>query len=277
LRVETYRGELRALVGVLAFFLASSASAGSAADSLDAGWRFSVTPYLWVPRIDGTLNFTARPGTGNEFLVTIEPIDYIEHLNVPIMVAAAARKGPWTLATDFFFVDFSGDRATVTSVTGPGGNVEVPIDAGSSVGLQATIWSLGGGYAVVRGPTATLQILGGFRYFAVETSLDWQFAAGSATAPQSGTLTQSDDLWDAIVGIQGEARFGGGRWLLPYYLDAGTGSSSLTLKAMAGLGYAFGWWDLRLMYHHLQYDAGESALIQELSLSGPALGASFRF
>jgi hypothetical protein len=53
MRLETQTRGLRAASVVLGFFVASSARAGSVADSLDNGWRFSVT-YLWVPRIDGT-------------------------------------------------------------------------------------------------------------------------------------------------------------------------------------------------------------------------------
>jgi hypothetical protein len=35
--------------------------------------------------------------------------------------------------------------------------------------------------------------------------------------------------WDAIVGLKGRATFGEEhRWFVPYYLDVGTGESSLT-------------------------------------------------
>jgi hypothetical protein len=277
MRFQQRARRLRAATVVLGLALAGTARAGAPADSLDGGWRFLLRPYLWAPRIDGTLNFTARPGSGDEFVVSVDPIDYLEHLDVPLMLAAAVGKGAWTLATDYLFVDFSGESATVTSVSGPGGSVEVPIDAGSRVGLRGTLWTMGGGYAAVRGRSATLEILGGFRYFAVKTSLDWHFAAGTSLDPQTGSLSQTEDLWAGIVGVRGDVRLGASHWLLPYYLDAGAGSGTLTWDAVAGLGYAFGWGDVRLMYHHIQYDAEETAAIQRLRLTGPALGASFRF
>ena len=74
-------------------------------------------------------------------------------------------------------------------------------------------------------------------------------------------MAQDTDLWDVIVGIRGEFDWTSEKWSTPYYLDVGTGSSSLTWQAMAGLSYAFGWGDLLLMYRHLDYDQSSNKLL----------------
>ena len=277
MRLETRAMALGIATVVFGLALSCGAWAGSAADDTDGGWRFSVTPYLWVPRIDGTLNFSAYPLAGNEIEVSVDPGDYFEHLDLPLMFAASARKGAWSLATDFFYADFSGEGSTVTSVSGSGGRVEVPIDAGSSVELTTTIWSLVGGHVLMDGRTGTLEFIFGFRYMAVKSSLDWRFTAGTDLASQTGSVSQTADLWDGLIGTRGEWRPGAGNWLIPFYVDFGTGTSVSTWSGSAGVGYAFGWGDVRLLYQYLTYDAEEDDLLEKLSLTGPALGVTFHF
>ena len=88
--------------------------------------------------------------------------------------------------------------------------------------------------------------------------------------------SKSETLWDGIVGVKGRIALTD-TWYSPYYLDVGTGDSSLTWQVMAGVGYAFDWGDLTLTYRHLSYDQSGDKLIQNLSFSGPAMGMNFRF
>ena len=277
MRLETRGMALGIAIVVFGLALSCGAWAGPATDDTDGGWHFSVTPYLWVPKIDGTLNFGAISPAGGEIEMTLDPSDYFEHLNLPLMFAAAARKGTWSIATDFFYADFSGENATVTSVSGPDGRVEVPIDAGSSTGLTATIWSLVGGHVLLDKHTGTLEFIFGVRYMALKSSLDWRFTAGTDAAPKTGSVSQIGDFWDGLIGARGEWRPGAGKWLIPFYIDFGTGTSVSTWSGSAGVAYAFGWGDVRLLYQYLTYDAEEDDLLEKLSLTGPALGVTFHF
>lgn len=65
--------------------------------------------------------------------------------------------------SDLIYVDFSGENATVKTVTGPGGIVQVPTNAGTQAGLKALVWELAASYAVARSEVATFEVLGGFR------------------------------------------------------------------------------------------------------------------
>jgi hypothetical protein len=49
------------------------------------------------------------------------------------------------------------------------------------------------------------------------------------------------------------------------------------MLAMAGVGYAFHWGELTAVWRYLDHDLGSSSPIQSLTLSGPAIGARFRF
>jgi hypothetical protein len=239
----------------------------------DDQWRFALALYLWLPNVDGTLKFSAPPGASGNPSVQTGPNDYLENLDHALMLAGEARKGKWAIFSDFIYLDFAGESSTVRSV----GGTPVTVNQSTSTGLKGLVWELAASYTVAQSPTATLDVLGGFRYLGVEASLQWQLAGPIGQLPQAGSHTQNVDLWDAIVGVRGRVKLGGGNWYVPYYLDAGAGSSVLTWQGMTGIGYAFRWGDVLLAYRHLYYDQKDDKLFQDFSFSGPALGVSFRF
>lgn len=145
------------------------------------------------------------------------------------------------------------------------------------------MWTLAGTYAAVTDPAATLDVLGGLRYFNVTASTDWRLTAAVSgpgpglVFPRFGSISERVDLWDAIVGVKGRVRLGAGKWSMPYYVDIGTGSSSLTYQGLLGVAYSYRWGDVTLAYRYLYYDQGNNKLIQNFSFAGPALGVTFRF
>ena len=75
-----------ALISILAqFAFISSASAQ------EDEWRFSVTPYIWLPTVDGELSFGEPPGLVVSPDVEVGPIDYLENLKGVFMIAGEAR------------------------------------------------------------------------------------------------------------------------------------------------------------------------------------------
>jgi len=72
--------------------------------------------------------------------------------------------------------------------------------------------------------------------------------------------------------------FGEGQhWFVPYYVDIGTGESSLTWQAMAGVGYAFGWGSVIGAWRHIDYDMESGKSIESLSFDGPGVAVAFRW
>ena len=270
----------RAAVSIAFCGLAMLLPAGAGAQqpaSAAAGWQFALTPYLWLPNVNSTLRFDVPPGAGGNPQAQVGPEDYLKNLDMALMLSGEARKGAWAVITDVIYLDFSSESAEVKTVSGPLGNVQVPVNSNSRSGLKGLVWNLAASYTVSRSDTAAFEVLGGFRYLGLEARLDWQLAGALSLFPQSGSFSQKKDLWDAIIGVRGKAKLGGGSWFVPYYLDAGTGSSQLTWQGMAGIGYAWKWGDLLLAYRHLSYEQKGDKLIQDLQFSGPALGATFHF
>ena len=262
-----------ALAGALSLTNASAQTSSKPDDS----WQFSLTPYLWFPNVKATLGFNTPRGAGGSPTVEVGADDYLSNLKFAAMLTGEARKGPWAIFTDIIYLDFSDESSAVNKVTGPGGVVQVPINTNTQSSLKGLVWELAASYAVARSDTATLEVLGGFRYLNLESTVDWQLAGPLGLFPQSGSSSQSEDLLDAIVGVRGKLKLGGSNWFVPYYLDAGAGSSQFTWQAEAGIGYAFKWGDVLLAYRHLSYEQESGKLIQDMRFSGPALGVAFRF
>lgn len=248
----------------------------SASETGSEAWEFSVTPYLWGATISGDSSFQIPRGSGNSADVKVRPSDYLSSLDIAVMFSAEARKGRWGVLTDIVYLDVSADDSKVKAINGPHGR-SIPIDTGTKTEFSGLIWQLGGFYNVINTSNASLDILAGFRYFKVKASLDWEFNGPTGHLARSGSSTQNKDLLDGIIGVRGRYRLGDGKWFIPYYLDVGTGSSSLTWQGLVGLGYAMSWGDVQLSYRHIYYDQKSNKLMQNFSFSGPTLSATFRF
>jgi hypothetical protein len=248
-------------------------------------WNFAIQPYLWLPNLNGSLSYSIPPEGGGSANVDVSNNTILENLEFGFMFTAEARKGRWALVTDFIYLDVGGQESQVKSVnfSGPGGRVEVPVDVSgsSNAGLKGVEWGLAGAYTVAGNEKASLDVLLGFRYFGIEATTDWNLSAdinnGGQTFARTGSVKESDDLWDGIVGIRGRIGLGSGKWGIPYYLDVGTGSSTFTWQGTAGIQYRWSWIDLSLMYRYLYYDMESGKLLQNVSFAGPALGVNFRF
>jgi hypothetical protein len=242
-------------------------------------WSFSLTPYLWLPNIEanGASDSPPDTGGGGEPSYEVGPVDYLSHLNLVLMLAGEARREDWSLRTDVIYLDMSNERAAVRSIHGPGGEIEIPVNAGTSASFDALEAQATLGYWVVDQPNASVEIFGGIRYFDISFELDWEFDGPHDLLPQSGRIEQSTDPLDAIVGANARFALGNGKWFVPLHADIGTGDSSLTWQLFGGVGYSFSWGDLLFIYRHLELEHDPVDVVERMALSGPAIGASFRF
>lgn len=271
-----------ALMTLIAISLPAYAGDPAPADR----WTFSVRPYLWAPGINGTLKYDVPP-TGDG-AANVDFASYVlENLNFALMLSAEARKGNWSVLTDVVYLDIESGETNVKSVsfTGPGGRIEVSAGANldSNVSLSGALWELAGGYTVARGGNSSLDVLAGFRLLNLKAETDWLLSGSitdnvsGGTFSRSGSASQTETLWDGIIGVRGIVGLGESRWAIPYYLDVGTGNSALTWQGVAGIEYRYAWGDLQLLYRYTYYDMKEGKLLQDVSLGGPAIGVNFRF
>jgi len=256
---------------------------GTAAQTPGDEWKFSITPYLWLPNIDGTLKYSIPPGAGGSPEVEVGPNDYLENLRFVMMISGEVRKERGFVFTDFIYLDFASEDSTVQSINFGGNQVSSSANISTDSSLKGGAWTLGGGYAVLPGRPVELDVFGGLRYFGIKASTDWQLTAtvtgpGSGqTFPRAGSISERMDLWDGIIGVKGRVWIGRSNWSIPYYFDVGTGSSSLTWQGLLGVAYSWEVIGVTLAYRHLYYDQKNDKLIQDMRFSGPALGVNFRF
>lgn len=243
------------------------------ARAADDAWQFGLTPYLWLPHVDARLGFETAGSGGS----AAEVSNLLEHLRAALFLNAAATKGKWGLSADLVYCDFSKSGSEVTGIDFPGQAPEVPVNAGTTTGLTGSMLSLLGSYSLERSRMSSLDLLAGVRYTHIAATLDWNFAADVGSVARTGSADMNADLWDGVVGVRGRLGSARSAWFVPLYLDAGAGTSKFTWQGMLGVGYAFSWGDLLAIYRALAFEENDTAGLQHLSLSGPALGATFRF
>src|SRR5262252_971825 len=183
------RGSKRArAVRLLASVLAVEAVLFSGvvrADPEQPPWQFSLTPYLWLPRVDASMRYET-PGSGGS---PVSLTNLLQHLNAALFLSGEARKGRWGLAGDLVFCDFQKEGSNVSSVAGPGGATEVPVNSGTTTSLTGYMVSVTGNYSLMRGPNAKLDLLAGLRFTHIGTTLDWQFTTSVDSLPgRSGSV-----------------------------------------------------------------------------------------
>ena len=158
-------------------------------------WIFSITPYLWLPNINGTLKYSVPPGAGGSPEVETGPNDYLENLQAVIMISGEVRRDRWSVFTDLIYLGFSDEESSVKSVNFGGNLVSSSVNVATSSSFRGTAWTLGTGYAVQTGQVVMLDIFGGVRYFSLEASTDWQLAVaitgpgGGQTFPRTGSIS----------------------------------------------------------------------------------------
>jgi hypothetical protein len=235
--------------------------------------RTTITPYIWLPNIEGNMAFQIPNGSRPN--VRVGPNDYLENLDMAAMIAGDYRGRNWSIFGDIIYLDFSNENSSVRTVSGPGGLIQVPIDVGSQIGMSGLLATAGAGFELIDKDSFTFDLFVGTRYLDGEAQLNWSLQGPLNLFPQSGSIDAEQDVWDGLVGFRGEGRFGA--WFFPYYFDIGGGDSNLTLQGIVGAGYRFGGWDIRALYRHLYYEQGSDGFLNDIAFSGPALGATFRF
>lgn len=273
------------LFGVLSLLVAVPASAAeaiSAEKMFDGQWHFSVTPYLWLPTIYVNGTFAGPLGIAQGVTTGMHsaPSSYLHNLSFAAMVTGEARKNDWSLFADYIYLKFRNQDTAVRSIAGPGGAVSGTVDTGSSQSLTGNVLTVAGAYTVWRERGSHLDILAGTRYLNMDASLDWNVAGTGGVLPGlQGDTSMRLGKWDGIIGFKGQLPLGdGGRWFMPYYVDAGWGSANTTWQALIAMGYRFDWGNLVLALRSLSYNFnGHNSDGVDARFTGLALGATFPF
>lgn len=272
-------GFVRSCVAAASLLAVTALSADAApADPYDGRWHFSFAPVVWLPAFSGTFQYQAPSGTTGQFSVHASAGDLLSALKFAVMGDGDIRKGDWSGFTDLLYVSLGNNKSKVSSITGPGGVVTIPINVDTRSSLKNFVGTFAGAYSLYHEGGSSLDGFVGARYFDARPSVDWTLTGPVGAFPVSGHATAKSTFWDAIAGIKGRYAFDGSSWFLKGYADIGTGEADLTWQGFAGGGYAFSWGDVELGFRYLAYHPGSKMkTIKDLALYGPALGVRFYF
>ena len=222
-----------------------------------------VAPYVWLP--DVALDQSVDDGgtSGN-----ISGSDLLDKSDAAGMIRVEASRANWGFTLDYIFLALSDE--TVVGLPPPGS-----LSANVRAELDLTVLELGGFY----------------RPSADDNGVDYLFGLRSISAdktllvtPGAGVTQRFDGdsgITDVFVGARYLHRFND-NWDATLRGDLSFGESEGTVNLLASVGYRFpGPFAIQLGYRHvtLEYEdtvdgVGETT---EIELSGPYLGAVFRF
>ncbi len=223
-------------------------------------WGGDLEIYGWLPVID----IESRDGSkGN-----ISRDDILSDLDVTAMWAARLRKGRWSLASDFIYLDIS-SKSDLSLVP--------RLARVSEVGLQAWIVTPNIGYTVLQNDHQKIELYAGARYFWIEVDASIELDPihpGEPVRSRKESPTKSN--WDGILGARGRYHLSE-KWDVLYSVNAGAGDSDLTWNAKAGFGYKFSKLDAVFGWRYLDYNIGDDTLLKGLTVNGPFAGVIFRW
>jgi hypothetical protein len=259
--------------------------------SSPSGWTFNVAPYVWLASLNTTTNLNLPPAAGGGTASSTTSVGFgtlVDHINFGAMLAADAQYDRFSVLTDFMYLNLGGTASQFRSVNFPD-HPHIPIVASAQtsqgMNMSAPIWTLAGGYTLLKGDWGNFDVIGGFRYLEINARINYSLGftitgprGGSQTFGGVGSVSGSVTLFNGIGGFRGRIRLGNSPLFIPYYFDAGAGDSKLTWQIATGLGYQTSWGDLSVTYRYLSFQQGSNnPVVQHLWVEGPMMMAAFRF
>jgi hypothetical protein len=222
-------------------------------------WKFSLTPYLWLP---GISTEAPLPETNSSSEVTAG--DVLKHLSGIAMLSGQARYGKWGLLADAAHAEFTDEYVR-------GGNV---ISTSSTATVKLTTFTGAVSYNVFHEPQISIDTLVGVR--TVNVKADWRIDFNNI---DDLTLSKRARATDPVIGIKGRSRIQSTDWYIPFYFDMGGqgGRTDMTWQALIGIGKAYPWGDVMLGYRALYYDMKAGEPLQKTKFGGFSFGVGFNF
>ncbi|WP_176559460.1 outer membrane beta-barrel protein [Rubellimicrobium roseum] len=242
---------------VLAVALAYTALPAAAQE----GWTIEATTYLWFPTTASTVQTPFGPAE-----TELSAKDALEDLEFGIMGTVISRRGPWALTGDLIYLDLqSTDEVSA-------GLAFTDIETDTTL----TAISIYGSYAVVSGPTYAIEVGAGLR--GISSTLDVVFRLQDTTL---GTFEVEDAWVDPVLAARATGTFGE-RWTGALTVDYGGfgwgNASDETWQVIATMGYRVNdRWSIQGGYRQLRFERENDGVDYEVDLSGPILGATYRF
>ncbi len=274
----------RFLLFALAGLMCATTATGSRAEPLappginDNQWRFSLTPYIFLPA-DVSGDSTVA---GQTVSIDFDTSELLDILNFAFATRAEAWKGNFAIILDGNYVDVGLDATT----KGPG-----PFPGGEEVDVDVRQFYLDflASYRVLKKPYNddgdlwTLEVMGGGRYNYLKQVIDLK-EEGSLGPGVTTTLGGSETWVDPMVGARVMAMLSD-RWSMSVRGDIGgfgITDTDLTWSLTGGVDYRpweqtslkFGW-----RYYSIDYATtlNGGAFAYDIEEYGPFVGVTFTF
>jgi hypothetical protein len=223
-------------------------------------WKFSLTPYAWLPGIS-----TEAPFIDTSSSSDVTAGDVLRHLSGAAMLSGQARYGKWGLLADVAHAEFTDENVE---------GIEV-LPATSSATIKLTTFTGAVSYNVLHEPQLSIDTLVGVR--TVNVKVDWSIDFRDPI--DDLTLSKRARATDPVIGIKGRSRIKSTDWYIPFYFDMGGqgGRTDMTWQALIGIGKAYPWGDVMLGYRALYYDMKAGEPLQKTKLGGFSFGVGFNF
>lgn len=249
-----------AIMGVMCLAGVVRAQSAAPADPSTASseeWEITVTPYVFLPRLKGTIGVVGETAEVNASFS-----DIFRNLDFAAMGTFEARKRNLVLLVDGMYMSLSGQKITPR-----------PFFSDIDVEVKEIIVTPQVGYRAVRTERGSIDLMAGARIWHVNTHLTFQ--------PNILPLVDvegSRNWVDPIVGARGTATLSPRTFVMGEFDAGGFGvGSDFTGQVFGGFGFQ---WKPRVAliggYRYLRVDYVNEGFIYRTSLSGITLGARFK-
>lgn len=220
-------------------------------------WEFSITPYVFLPRLRGTIGVVGETAEVNASFA-----DIFRNLDFAAMGTFEARKRNWVVLVDGMYMSLSGQKITPSRLFS---DIDVEV---KEIVVTPQV-----GYRVVKTERGSIDLLAGARIWHVNTHLTFQPLIRPLVDVEG-----SRNWVDPIVGARGTASLSPRTFVQGEFDAGGFGvGSDFTGQVFGGFGFQL---KPRVAliggYRYLRTDYVKDSFIFRTSLSGITLGARFK-
>lgn len=224
-----------------------------------ADWEFKLAPYLWFAGLEGDV--ATIPGVPSA-PIDVSPSQALEDTEAALMLMFEARKARHGLFADFIYTDVRSREEVFP-------NLAISLRSTS----KSTVLSGAYQYRVIEGDGSNLDLLGGLRYWEVDSAL-------SFTGPLAASGSNKEDWVDPFVGLKGYHRFGGSKFYASYGAVVGGFDAGSKLFYDLNLNLGYQWTDAIgtvVGYRLFDVDYDHKGFLWDVQQGGLGLGLAWRF
>ena len=225
-------------------------------------WEFQIAPYTWLAGQKGTV--ATLPGLPPADIEVDFYDDVLGNINGALMLVGEARKGRYGMFTDVVYTDIEAEGST------PG-----PFFSSVKSRTKSWIVSAAGLYRLVERQEAFFDVIGGIRYWSVDSELS--LGAGLIPARE---ISHQEDWIDPIIGLKGLTPIGASKFFISGFFTIGGFGAGSDFMWDANINLGYRWtkgFSTTLGYRYLDVDYEDGDFLYDIAQDGLILGLSWRF